>query len=207
MKPNYNIFWVKYNGITIPATKNFLQGEKLSDEKLSLCNNIELRSWNPFHSSLSSAIMCGLEILPIVKNSNILYFGSETGITISHISDIIDENGNITCVTQSDLSNFSNLNNRKNIIFKNSFKEIDNSKNESFDTFFINTFENITFESIIELSKQYLKPNGFIMILISKSDNTNVKTLLDDYRKHFKIIQNIDLGHFQKKQSLLIGQK
>ena len=52
-----------------------------------------------------------------------------------------------------------------------------------------------------------LIPDGFIMILISKSDDTHLKTLLSDYRKHFKIVQNIDLGIYQKNQSLLIGQK
>ena len=204
MKSNDSIFWVKYNGIMIPATKNLIHGEKLHDEELSYLNDIELRSWNPFHCSLSSAIMCGLELLPIIKNSNILYYGNKISITISHISDLIDENGNITCIIPSDFLNYSDLKNRKNIIFKNSLKEL---SSELFDTIFIDTCENITLESIIDLFEKYLKPDGFVMILISKSNDTHLKTLLSDYRKHFKIIQNIDLGIYQKNQSLLIGQK
>ena len=188
----------------IPATKNLIHGEKLHDEELSYLNDIELRSWYPFHCSLSSAIMCGLELLPIIKNSNILYYGNKISITISHISDLIDENGNITCILPSDFLNYSDLKNRKNIIFKNSLKQL---SSELFDTIFIDTCENITLESIIDLFEKYLKPNGFVMILISKSNDTHLKTLLSDYRKHLKIIQNIDLGIYQKNQSLLIGQK
>ena len=207
MKSNDSIFWVKYNGIMIPATKNLIHGEKFHDEELSYPNDVELRSWNPFHCSLSSAIMCGLELLPMIKNSNILYYGNKIPITISHISDLIDENGNITCILPSDFLNYSDLKNRKNIIFKNSLKELTGSSSESFDTIFIDTYENITLESIIDLFQKHLKPNGFVMILISKNDDTYFKTLLNDYRKHFKIIQNIDLGIYQKNQSLLIGQK
>ena len=207
MKNSKSIFWIKYNGITIPATKNFIQGEKFHDEQLSIDDNIELRSWNPFHSSLSSAIMCGLEILPVTKNSNILYYGIKTGITLSHISDIVDIDGNITCVTQGVSLNHSNLKNRQNIIFKNNFKEINDLKNNSFDTIFINTFESINLESIIELSKRHLKSDGFVIVLISKNDDTKLKKLLNDYRDYFQIIQNIDLGMYQNNQSLLIGKK
>ena len=168
MKSNDSMFWVKYNGIMIPATKNLVHGEKLYDEDLSYRNDIEFRAWKPFHCSLSSAIMCGLELLPIIKNSYILYYGNRISITISHISDLIDENGNITCIIPSDFLNYSDLKNRKNIIFKNSLKEL---SSDLFDTIFIDTCENITLESIIDLFKKYLKPlnklQKFLDVLVS----------------------------------------
>ncbi|MHA1410115.1 MAG: fibrillarin-like rRNA/tRNA 2'-O-methyltransferase, partial [Candidatus Odinarchaeia archaeon] len=80
------------------ATINLVPGIRVYDETLIKFNSEELRTWDPFRSKLSAAILSGLKKLPIKTGSKILYLGAASGTTCSHISDIIRKNGRIYCV-------------------------------------------------------------------------------------------------------------
>ncbi|MCH7902715.1 fibrillarin-like rRNA/tRNA 2'-O-methyltransferase, partial [archaeon] len=75
------------------ATQNLVEGKKVYGEELIKVDDKEYRLWNPHRSKVAAAIKKGLKSLEIGKGSQILYLGAAEGTTISHLSDIIGENG------------------------------------------------------------------------------------------------------------------
>lgn len=206
MKNFESIFWVKYNDLTVPATKNLCPEKKFYDEHLIISNDIELRSWNPSYCRLSSAILSGLEILPIIEGTNILYLGNSDGITVSHLSDIVGKKGNISFVIKDQSLDNHNLLSRENITVAKNFDEIKKISKNEFDTVFIDTFENIQQNFILDTCENLLKPNGYLIILLQNSDKNKTKILVDEYRKNMNIIQTVELGSYHKKQLLIVAQ-
>lgn len=74
-------------------TINLIPGKTVYDEKLIKENNIEYREWNPSRSKLGAAILKGCPNIFIRKGSVVLYLGSATGTTVSHVSDIVGREG------------------------------------------------------------------------------------------------------------------
>ena len=206
MKNSKSIFWVKYHDLTVPATKNLYPGRKFYGENLSFSNEIELRSWNPSYCRLSSAILSGLEILPIIEGTNVLYFGNSDGITVSHLSDIVEKKGNISFVIEDESLDNQNFLSRENVTVSQNFDEIKKISKNEFDTVFIDTFKNIQQNFILEICKNLLKPNGYLIILLQNSDKNKTKILVDEYRKNMNIIQTVELGSYHKKQLLIVAQ-
>ena len=87
--------WIKVDGEEKLATVNLVPGNQVYNEKLVQYEGVECRIWNPFRSKLAAAIMNGLDDFPFVEKSDVLYLGVSTGTTISHISDIVEQNGTI----------------------------------------------------------------------------------------------------------------
>ena len=80
------------------ATRNAVPGRRVYDEKLLKSSEGELRVWDPFRSKLAAAIRKGLKNFPFKDGSKILYLGASTGTTVSHLSDIIGEKGELFAV-------------------------------------------------------------------------------------------------------------
>jgi fibrillarin-like pre-rRNA processing protein len=93
------VYWAYLeDGSKSLATKNLVPGIKVYDEKLINYMNVEYRLWNPYRSKLAAAILNGLKELPIKPSTKVLYLGSATGTTVSHVSDIVGEKGIIYAV-------------------------------------------------------------------------------------------------------------
>jgi len=94
-----NIFYVsKETGKEQLATLNLSPGISVYGEKLILCEGKEYRIWDPFRSKLAAALLNGIKDLPLSSGSRVLYLGSATGTTASHVSDIVGEDGFVYCV-------------------------------------------------------------------------------------------------------------
>ena len=96
-----SIFWIKLNNSLMLATKNLVKGNQCYNERLVQLNGEEYRIWKHYRSKLAAGIIHGLEILPIIKKSRILYLGASQGITASHVSDMIGPEGIIYAVEHS----------------------------------------------------------------------------------------------------------
>ena len=96
-----SISWIRINDSLKLTTKNLIRGNKFYNEKIVFSNNQEYRVWEPYKSKLGAAILNGLEILPIIEKSRILYLGVSQGITASHVSDMIGPEGIIYAVEHS----------------------------------------------------------------------------------------------------------
>ena len=88
-------FWIQIDGEKKLATQNLIPGNQVYNEMLVQYKGVECRIWNPFRSKLAAAIMNGLDDFPFTQKSDVLYLGVSTGTTISHISDMVGQDGTI----------------------------------------------------------------------------------------------------------------
>merc|ERR1712060_528621 len=84
------------------CTKNMVPGESVYGEKRVSVENegdkVEYRVWNPFRSKLGAGILGGLDSIYMKPGSKVLYLGAASGTTVSHVSDIVGENGHVYAV-------------------------------------------------------------------------------------------------------------
>lgn len=79
-------------------TKSIAKSKSVYGENIFKEGNDEYREWNPTRSKLAAAILKGCSNIGIRKGDIVLYLGSSTGTTVSHVSDIIGNEGNIFAV-------------------------------------------------------------------------------------------------------------
>ena len=93
------VFWAEFeDGTRRLATINLAPGRRVYGELVFKYEGKEYRIWDPYRSKLAAAILKGLEIMPIKHGSKVLYLGSATGTTPSHVSDIVGEEGLVFCI-------------------------------------------------------------------------------------------------------------
>ena len=80
------------------ATLNLSPGVSVYGERLIACEGREYRIWDPFRSKLAAAVLNGIKGFPLASGMRVLYLGSATGTTASHVSDIVGEDGCVYCV-------------------------------------------------------------------------------------------------------------
>jgi fibrillarin-like pre-rRNA processing protein len=74
-------------------TQNLVIGKTVYGEKLAVQDNVEYREWDPLKSKIAASILKGSPNICIRKNDVVLYLGSASGTTVSHVSDIIGNEG------------------------------------------------------------------------------------------------------------------
>ena len=79
-------------------TQNLVIGKTVYGEKLAVQDNVEYREWDPLKSKIAASILKGSPNICIRKNDVVLYLGSASGTTASHVSDIIGSQGFIFAV-------------------------------------------------------------------------------------------------------------
>jgi fibrillarin-like pre-rRNA processing protein len=80
-------------GRTFLLTRNLAKGYRVYNEELLTKDGEEYRTWDPFRSKLAAAILKGLPEDVIREGDRVLYLGTSTGTTPSHVSDIVGEKG------------------------------------------------------------------------------------------------------------------
>jgi len=79
-------------------TINLVPGKNVYGEKLVSENGAEFREWDASKSKLAASILKGSPNIGIRKNDAVLYLGSASGTTVSHVSDIVGNKGMIFAV-------------------------------------------------------------------------------------------------------------
>ncbi len=79
-------------------TINLVKGKRVYGEKLFQEKDVEYREWNPMKSKLCAAMKKNILELGFRPGNSVLYLGSASGTTVSHVSDIIKETGIIFAV-------------------------------------------------------------------------------------------------------------
>ncbi len=77
------------------ATKNAVPGTRVYGEDLVKQQGEEYRLWDPTRSKLGAALIKGIKTMPIAPGAKVLYLGAANGTTVSHVSDIIGEKGEV----------------------------------------------------------------------------------------------------------------
>ena len=211
--------WIQVDGEEKLATVNLVPGNQVYNEKLVQYDGVECRIWNPFRSKLAAAIMNGLDDFPFVEKSDVLYLGVSTGTTISHISDIVGQNGTIfgiehaSRVARDFLDRVAS--HRKNIvpIIHDARKPEDFfSVYKKVDAVYVDIAQPDQTDIAIENCKLYLKPGGYLFLVIKTRSIDVVKdpkrVIKDEIKKLdalFQIKQTIDLHPYDKDHAMVIA--
>lgn len=93
------VYWVRLEDSSKRlATLNLDPGRSIYGERLVRAEKKEYRVWDAYRSKLAAAILKGIKLVPICPGAKVLYLGSASGTTASHVSDIVAENGAVYCV-------------------------------------------------------------------------------------------------------------
>ena len=219
MEDKQNIFWFQVDGEKKLATENLIPKNQVYNEKLVKIKGTEYRIWNPFRSKLAATIMNGLRDFPFMQKSSVLYLGVSTGTTISHISDIVGQNGIIFGVehTSRVARDFLDrvASHRKNIIpiiqdarkpqeYFSVFKKV--------DVAYVDIAQPDQTDIAIDNCKMYLKTNGYLFLVI-KTRSIDVtkdpkKVISNEIKKLeplFEIKQIINLQPYDKDHAIVIA--
>jgi len=86
------------------VTRNLVPGESVYGEKRITVDGaaegekIEYRVWNPFRSKIAAAILGGVDNIWMGPGTKVLYLGAASGTTVSHVSDLVGEEGMVYAV-------------------------------------------------------------------------------------------------------------
>ncbi|MFH1696050.1 MAG: fibrillarin-like rRNA/tRNA 2'-O-methyltransferase [Candidatus Micrarchaeota archaeon] len=201
-------------------TENSVKGKKVYGERLISSQGKELREWNPFRSKLGAAIKKGIPS-PLKKGFNVLYLGAAEGTTVSHVSDVIGENGLIVGIDVSarvmhKLVELSEE--RKNLVpyLEDAGKTEETSKELqgiTFDFLFQDISQRNQTEIFLNNAKTFLSKGKKAMISIKARSisQKNPKQILQEEKnkleKEFLIKQAVFLEPFQKQHLLVFCEK
>ena len=219
MEDKQNIFWFQIDGEKKLATENLIPKNQVYNEKLVKIKGTEYRIWNPFRSKLAATIMNGLRDFPFMQKSSVLYLGVSTGTTISHISDIVGQNGIIFGVehTSRVARDFLDrvASHRKNIIpiiqdarkpqeYFSVFKKV--------DVAYVDIAQPDQTDIAIANCKMYLKSNGYLFLVIktrsidvTKDPKKVISNEIKKLESLFEIKQIINLQPYDKDHAIVIA--
>ena len=219
LEDKQHIFWFQVEGEKKLATENLMPGNQVYNEKLLNVKGVEYRIWNPFRSKLAASIMNGLKDFPFNKKSDVLYLGVSTGTTISHISDIVGQDGTIfgiehaTRVARDFLDRVAS--HRKNIVpiiqdarkpeeFFSVYKKV--------DVVYVDIAQPDQTDIAIENCKLYLKSGGYLFLVIktrsidvTKDPKRVIKNEIKKLESLFEIKQTIDLQPYDKDHAMVVS--
>jgi fibrillarin-like pre-rRNA processing protein len=73
-------------------------GRAVYGESLLSFRGREYRLWDAYRSKLAAVILKGVSEVSLQSGSKVLYLGAASGTTVSHVSDIVGEEGSVYCI-------------------------------------------------------------------------------------------------------------
>ncbi len=153
-------------------TLNLTPGKRVYGEELIKQNNIEYRSWDAYSSKLAAAILNKCGNIFLRKDNVVLYLGSASGTTVSHVSDIVGTDGfifavDVAPVVMKDL--IFNCKERKNIVpilaNANNVKEL-MERISMVDVVYQDIAQKNQVEILLKNINKFLKKDGYALIAI-----------------------------------------
>lgn len=220
---NFNgVYWITENGQEKIATANLAPGRRVYGEKVVSSGGVEYRLWYPFRSKLAAAIINGLKFFPFKDGVKVLYLGASTGTTVSHVSDIVKDNGVVFAVEFSPRIANEFIDRcakfRKNII---TIVE-DARKPENYigifgkvDVVYCDIAQPDQTEIAIKNCKMFLKKDGILMLIVKSRSIDMVKEPTKIFEEEerklkssgFDVLQKIELTPFDKDHALIVSRK
>lgn len=198
------------------ATKSFAPGTQTYNEKIIKTKEGELRIWNPYRSKLSAALKKGLKTFPFKKGSVVLYLGASTGTTVSHVSDIVGEQGEIYAVEIAPqcMKNLLKISDeRENVIpiHGDARKPSEYEEVGKVGIIYQDVAQPDQDEILIKNVKMFLKKNGIAMIAI-KSQSIDVlqepekvfEKVLEKFSTDFEVLEKIKLEPYDKDHLFVV---
>ncbi|MHA1827782.1 MAG: fibrillarin-like rRNA/tRNA 2'-O-methyltransferase [Candidatus Heimdallarchaeaceae archaeon] len=215
------LFWIKTrDGNTRLATRNADPGKKVYTERLITIHGVEYRTFDPYKSKLAAAILKNMKELPITRGKDVLYLGAASGTTVSHISDILGDKGQIFAVEFSsrsitDLVAVSER--RKNIIPIHAdarFPEEYSFIVPLVDIIYEDVAQPFQAEILIKNVETYLKEDGFFFLAVKARSIDVTKDPKYIFKKvkeklqssGLEILEMIDLEPYEKDHVMIVGK-
>ncbi len=189
-------------------------------EQLVKQGNDIFREWNAYRSKLAAAIIRGSPNIGLRKNSSVLYLGASTGTTVSHVSDIVGENGIVYAL---DISPFV----LRDLVFlaeerKNIAPIVADANNtDSFkhrvmkvDVLYQDIAQRNQLEIFLKNADLFLKDSGYGILCIkarsidiTKKPKQIFKQVMEKLGKKMKIIDYRELDPYEKDHCIFICRK
>ncbi len=209
----------------IITTENLTPGRAIYGETLIQQlvggKKIELRSWDPFRSKLSAAILNRLKNFPFSKGSRCLYLGASTGTTVSHVSDIVGSSGKIFAVEVASRVARELMENvvkyRKNVV-----PIVADAKHPEKYTVVYGNIEIVycdvaqpdQTEIAIKNCDEYLDKPGYLFLVVKASSIDALKSkqeVFEDQTRilehdNFDILQEIDLEPYDRNHAMILAK-
>lgn len=200
-------------------TENLVPGKQVYGEKLVAGNNTEYREWDPRRSKLAAALLKGIDQLGFKEDSKVLYLGSATGTTVSHVSDICSK-GIISAIDFAPrvMRNLMFVaEQRKNIVPLLA----DANKPEEYYSFIPAAdiiYQDVAQKNQVEIFKKnvdlFLKEYGYAILVLKaksvdviKGKEVILNLVLDELKKFLEVIDYVDLTPFHKEHFFIICRK
>ena len=202
------------------CTINLVPGKNVYGEKLIKENDKEYREWDASKSKLASSILKGSPNIGMRKNDVVLYLGSASGTTVSHVSDIIGNGGLIFAVdiaprVMRDLIFLCYQ--RKNIvpILADSNKtELLRERISAVDVLYQDVAQKNQIGIFLKNMKLFLKSGGYGLLAVkarsvdvTKQPKQIFREVKDILEKEMTIIDYRELDPFQKDHAMFICRK
>src|SRR3989338_4954972 len=201
------------------ATRNLVPGQKVYNEKLVRVDGVEYRLWDPFRSKLAAVIKKGLKHFPFHTGQHVLYLGASTGTTVSHISDIVGEKGEIYAIEISPqpMQNLLKLCEKRNNIYPllaDAQKPEGYADIEQVDAIYQDVAQPDQDDILIKNAQQFLRAGGHACLAI-KSQSIDVtkkpaevfKDVLATLEHHFSLVESYTLEPFDKDHLFALLEK
>ncbi|KAH9827405.1 rRNA 2'-O-methyltransferase fibrillarin [Teratosphaeria destructans] len=95
LTPGEAVYGEKRISVDTPAP---VSGDAQTNGDTPVATKTEYRVWNPFRSKLAAGILGGLENIHMRPGSKVLYLGSASGTSVSHVADIVGPTGTVFAV-------------------------------------------------------------------------------------------------------------
>ena len=217
------VFWVTLeDGSKRLATKNLARGVRVYGESLVTYESTEYRTWDAYRSKLAAAIMKNISPLPLNAGSTVLYLGSASGTTASHISDIVETNGRVYCVEFAQRSMRELIDtlcqHRSNvypILSDARMPEKYKPLVPRIDLIYCDIAQQQQSKILADNSDLFLKPKGAALIAI-KSRSVDVTMEPPDVfkqeikvleRRNFEILQTIRLEPYEQDHAMVLARR
>jgi len=217
------VFWVEIEtGAKKLATQNLTPRRSIYGERLIRFEQVEYRLWDPYRSKLAAAIHRRVRNNPIRPDKRIIYLGSASGTTVSHVSDIIGEKGKIYCVEFSARAMREFVQNlcsyRENlypILADARFPERYPKLVGSVDAVYCDIAQVEQAKILSDNADKYLKTDGWIMIAVKSRSIDVTKSPSDVFKgetrilenRGFKILETVRLEPYEKDHAMVIATK
>lgn len=214
------IFWVTLeDGSRRLATRNLAPSVSVYGELLVKDGDTEYRTWDPYRSKLAAAILKNLKELPITPARHVLYLGSASGTTASHVSDIVEDSGRVYCVefaqrSMRDLIDAlcANRSNVYPILADARLPERYKTLVGSADVIYSDVAQPEQAKILADNADLFLKSGGSALIAIKSRSVDVTMEPVDVYKQEieilrkrdFKLVQTVRLEHYDKDHAMAL---
>lgn len=208
------------DGVKRLATRNISPGFQVYGEKLINYEGKEYRLWEPYRSKLAASILKRIEEMPIEEGGKILYLGSASGTTASHVADIVGKDGIVFCVEFSprvmrELVRVCEI--KKNmipILADARFPEKYRMLVEQVDTVYSDVAQPEQAKLLADNSEVFLKSGGYTILAIKAQSIDVTKEPGEVFKaetqvltkRGFKILQVVNLEPFDKAHAMVLAK-